>query len=328
MSILTILQLTVQAVDELNPFIRQLKLTAADGRPLPGFGAGAHVRVQVRLPNGEKDWRHYSLINFEPSLKAMQAPAAYSIGVRLEVEGRGGSRVMHQLRAGDTLTVEAPRNDFPLGDHEGGTLLVAGGIGVTPLTAMAAERRRQGRPLRMVYAGRNREQMAFVPELRTLLGDALTLHADQEAGVPLDVTALLDACGPNDVLYVCGPRPMLDAVLNAADSRGWPPERVRFELFSAPVALDGDQPFDLVLQRSGRTLRVAADQTILDCLEQHGCDALSDCRRGECGVCVVDVVDGEVDHRDHVLTAAEKAGGKVIQICVSRAKGARLVIDI
>ncbi|MGJ7530733.1 PDR/VanB family oxidoreductase [Variovorax sp. GB1P17] len=322
------LQLSVHAVERLHPLLYRLELRAPEGRPLPNFEPGSHIRVQVRLTDGATDWRHYSLINFEPAASRAANPHQYTVAVRLEESGRGGSKFMHGLQAGDTLNVEAPRNEFPLHDHGGTTILVAGGIGVTPLTAMAAERCRQERPVRMLYAGRNRAQLAFVDELRSLLGDALALHVDEEVGRPLDAAAVLDSCGPDDVLYVCGPQPMLDALLGEAQKRGWPPERVRFELFSAPAAQIGDQAFNVVLQRSGETLQVPADKTILECLEAHGCDVLSDCRRGECGICAVDVVEGEIDHRDHVLTASEKAAGKVIQVCVSRAKGPRLVLAL
>ena len=322
------LQLKVRSVEALHPLIRRVDLAAGDGSVLPAFTAGAHVRVQVQLPGGELDWRHYSLVNLDTAEVATQRPRSYTLAVRLEPEGRGGSRFMHQLKPGDAVTVQAPRNEFALTEHRGTTLLVAGGIGVTPLTAMPAERKRQRRPVRMVYASRSREQMAFLSPLRELLGNQLSLHADQDVGRPLDLASLLDTCGPDDVLYVCGPQPMLDSILAGAQARGWARERVKFEIFSAPAAQSNDHAFDLVLNRSGQTLRVASDQTILDCVEMHGFDALSDCRRGECGVCVVDVVEGEVDHRDHVLSSAEKSSGKVIQICVSRAKGQRLVLDL
>jgi vanillate O-demethylase ferredoxin subunit len=207
-------------------------------------------------------------------------------------------------------------------------VLVAGGIGITPLVSMAAARRAAGLPVRMLYAGRSRTLMAFLPELEGLLGEALAVHTDEERGAPLDVAALLDGCAADDVLYVCGPRVMLDAVLAAAEVRGWPRERVQFELFTAPVVAAGDQPIELVLAQSGQQFTVPADQSILDCLVAHGCDPLFDCQRGECGVCSATVVEGEPDHRDYYLSDAEKAGGKVIQICVSRAKSARLVLDL
>lgn len=318
----------VVQVQTLNPLVRCITLRARDGSALPGFSAGAHVRVQVALPDGASDWRHYSLISLSDDPGASSTPACYTIAVRREDEGRGGSRFMHALQAGDSLSIEPPRNDFPLGEHTGRAVLVAGGIGVTPLISMAAQRRAQGRPVRMVYAGRSRELMAFLPELQGLLGDALTVHADTKAGAPLDMAALLDGCDASDRLYVCGPQPMLDAVLAQAQARGWPRERVHFELFSAPQAQAGDRAFEVVLAQSGKTCTVPADQTLLDCLIAQGCDPLFDCKRGECGVCAVPVLEGEVDHRDYVLSAGEKAAGKVIQVCISRAKGPRLVLDL
>jgi len=139
------LRLRVTAVHELNPLIRMLRLRADDGRALPGFAAGAHIRVQVSLPDGKTDWRHYSLINFAAERNATNAPAEYVIAVRKETEGRGGSRFMHeQLKEGDSIAIEAPKNDFPLHAGPGGTVLVAGGIGVTPLASMAARRRAEG----------------------------------------------------------------------------------------------------------------------------------------------------------------------------------------
>ena len=321
------MQLKVKAMERLHPMIASVVLVSPDGGALPAFEPGSHVRVQVTLADGSQDWRHYSLVNLEPNADALSHPAAYRLGVRLEDGGRGGSRFMHALRAGDTVIVQAPRNEFPAGPTIGPALLLAGGIGVTPITALAAECRRTGRPVRMVYASRSRSQLAFVDGLRDLLGDSLSLHVDDEAGRSLDAASLLASCARDETVYVCGPQPMLDAVFAAADQLGWTRDRVRFELFSAPQPQDGDRAFEVVLQQSGRTLHVGSEESILQCMEAAGCDPLADCRRGECGVCAVDVLEGEIDHRDHVLTPAEKAAGKVIQICVSRAKGPRLVLD-
>jgi ferredoxin-NADP reductase len=323
------LQLRVVEARELNPLIRTLRLRADDGRELPGYAAGAHIRVQVQLPDGAQDWRHYSLINFATARNATNAPAEYRIAVRKEDDGRGGSRFMHErLKEGDLLTIEPPKNDFPLHTGPGGTVLVAGGIGVTPLASMAARRRAEDAPVRMHYAGRSRELMAFLPELQALLGDDLRIHADAEAGGPLDIDALLDDCPAGDRVYVCGPKVMLDAVLARTQARGWEHDRVHFELFTTTVAEEGDQAFEVELAQSGQRFTVPADQSILDCLIEHGCDPMFDCKRGECGVCTTAVLEGEIDHRDYVLSAREKAEGNVMQICISRAKGPRLVLDI
>jgi len=325
-----LLQLRVVEARNLNPLIRLLRLRADDGAVLPGCTAGAHLRVQVTLPYGRTDWRHYSLVNLSiDDAAAMAAPREYVIAVRREDDGRGGSRYMHAgVEEGDLLTLEPPKNEFELRAGDGCAVLIAGGIGITPLASMAAQRKAQGRPVRLHYAGRSRELMAFLPELQALLGDDLVAHADAEAGAPLDVDALLDRCDASDHLYVCGPKPLLDNVLAKTQARGWTHDRVHFELFTTPVAAVGDRAFELVLAQSGRRITVAADQTVLDCLIEHGCDPLFDCKRGECGVCTTTVIDGDIDHRDYVLSHAEKASGKVMQICVSRARGARLVLDL
>ena len=325
----TPLQARVLEARALNPFIRLFRLGALEGEALPGFTAGAHVRVRVTLADGNIDWRHYSLINFSAEPGATASPAEYLIAVREEADGRGGSRFMHQrVQAGDMLTIEPPKNDFALQAGPGRAVLVAGGIGVTPLASMAAQRRAEGADVRLHYAGRSRDGMAFLPELRALLGDALIVHADAEVGAPLDIKALLAGCDPQDRLYVCGPKPMLDAVLAHTLACGWSHERVHFELFTTPVVEAGDQPFELVIASTGQRFMVPADVTILDAMIAHGCDPMFDCKRGECGVCATPVMEGEIDHRDYVLTAREKAAGNVIQVCISRAKGPRLVLDI
>lgn len=324
-----ILQLRVVEARELNPLIRLIRLRADDGAALPGFTAGAHLRVQVELPDGNTDWRHYSLINLSTSRDSCGAPTEYVIAIRREDEGRGGSRFMHQrVQPGQLLTIEAPKNEFPLREHGGCAVLVAGGIGVTPLVSMAAQRVAQQAPVRMHYAGRSRELMAFLPELQALLGDTLRVHTDAQAGAPLDVDALLDACGADDQLYVCGPKPMLDTLLAKTQARGWTRERVHFEVFTAPTVAAGDHAFEVVLTQSGRSLTIPADRSILDCLIDAGCDPMFDCKRGECGVCATTVIEGEIDHRDYVLSDRERQEGNVMQICISRCKGQRLVLDL
>jgi ferredoxin-NADP reductase len=319
--------LQVTEATELNPLIRQLRLARPDGAPLPGFDAGAHIQVQVKLADGGQDWRHYSLVELDPSAD-LQAPRSYTIAVRREDEGRGGSRFMHGLQPGDTLVAQEPRNEFPLRTGAGTAVLVAGGIGITPLASMAARCRASAQPVRMHYAGRSGTWMAFLPQLQQLLGADLRVHEDSLAGAPMDIDALLAECGASDQIHVCGPKPLLDAVLAKAQARGWPQAQLHFEVFTSPAAEAGDKAFEVVLAQSGRTLQVGANETVLDCLIDAGCDPMFDCKRGECGVCSAAVVEGEVDHRDYFLSDAEKAGGKVMQICVSRARGPRLVLDL
>lgn len=330
MSVGELLELRVEEAQALTPLVRMLRLRALDGRPLPAWTAGAHLQVRVPLPAADA-WRHYSLIDL-PGVTSVDgagsAPREYVIAVRRDDSGGGGSVWMHRLQPGEAVTVQAPKNDFPLASAPRAVLL-AGGIGITPLASMAAQARREGRAVHLHYAGRSREQMALLPALQALLGDELQVHADDEQqGRALDVSTVLEGCGPQDVLHVCGPKPMLDAVLAEATRRGWAKDRLRFELFNAPVPEAGDRAFEVVLARSGKTITVGPKQTLLAALIDAGCDPMFDCERGECGVCAVDVIDGEIDHRDVVLTQREKDAGNVMQACVSRCKGPRLVLDL
>lgn len=325
------LTLKIIEMRQLNPLICLFRLAAPDGKPLPAWSPGSHLQIQVTLPDGTQDWRHYSLVELGDAAGQLDvAPQEYMIAVRKEAQGRGGSRYMHEnLHVGNLVTVEPPKNDFPLKRIRGTTILLAGGIGITPLASMAAYCHANDRPVRLLYAGRSRALMAFVKELGERLGSDMVVHADDECdGKVVNLGSVLDACAPEDHLYVCGPRPMLDAALAAVESRRWAPERVHFELFTTPAAVHGDHAFEVVLAHSGQTLEVRADQTLLDRLIEHGCDPLFDCKRGECGVCTTGVLEGEIDHRDYVLTQTEKDSGKMMQICVSRAKGKRLVLDM
>jgi len=326
-------QLTLQIAEArfLNPSVRCLLLRPANhnSSSLPGFTAGAHIGIQVRLANGDKDWRQYSLINLNPLPDATSQPVEYLVAIRLESEGRGGSRYLHeQVKVGDYLKVKLPRNDFPLAPGSGRIVLLAGGIGVTPLTSMAAHCVSEGRHVTMHYAGRQRTSMALLPELQSLLGENLHVHADDESAGPLDLNGLLDRCGPLDQVYVCGPQSLLDAVLAQVQARQWEPGRVRFELFAAPASSENNCSFDVVLSSSGQRLTVPPNKTVLAVLNEAGCDVMFDCERGECGVCAVEVLEGVVDHRDYVLSELERLHGRVMHACVSRSKGGPLVLKM
>ncbi|WP_311222100.1 MULTISPECIES: PDR/VanB family oxidoreductase [unclassified Acidovorax] len=307
--------------------VRVFRLRSDDA--LPGFTAGAHVNVQVRTHDGRDDWRRYSLVNLDPTPCATDSPADYLLAVRLDPASRGGSHHMHHaVQTGDTLVIEPPRNDFAHAAHKARSVLIAGGIGITPMASMAAHGRAIGQVLTLHYAGRSRASMAWLPELQTLLGDDLRVHADDEQGGPLGVADILAGCQLQDHVYVCGPQPMLDAVLRHTAQLGWGSERVHFELFSAPQGEAADKAFDVELAGSGRRLHVPADRTLLDVLNEAGYDVLFDCERGECGVCMVPVVSGDIDHRDYVLTENEKKKGQVMHPCVSRCKGPLLVLKL
>jgi vanillate O-demethylase ferredoxin subunit len=324
MSTSAALDLTVTDSRALTHAIRQITLAAPDGSPLPGWTAGAHIRVV--LPGGGD--RSYSLIESGLDTTAMAAPTAYRLGVRREEVGQGGSLHMHRLKPGDTVAAMPPANHFELAGGDRPVALVAGGIGVTPLISMAATLRRQGRAFRFIYAARERAQFAFLDEIERLAGPDLTLHADDEAGGPFALAGLMASLTQGESLHLCGPTPMIEAGIATAKALGWAEGRLHFEIFAAPVPVAGDQPFEVVLNGSGKSFTIPADRSILDVLIEAGEDPMHDCKRGDCGICQVGVIEGVPDHRDVILSDAEKAAGRLMQICVSRSKTPRLVLDL
>ncbi len=315
------LSLVVTERTEINPLIVSLRLRDPNGAPLAGAEPGAHISLAVP---GEA-WRHYSLIDFDGSLAA---PRDWRIAVRLEDPSRGGSRFVHEhLHEGETVRVLPPQNDFPLDADAENPVLIAGGIGITPITGMAGALSRANKPFALHYSGRSAGLLAFVPELRALCGERLSIYADDEPARTLSVPRLIAGLRRGRPIYVCGPRGMIEAVIAEATARGWERSAVRFELFTEAAGSAADAAFELVLAQSGRTLTVPPGRSIIEVMEEAGLDPMYSCQRGECGVCTTDVLEGEVEHRDLYLTDAEKASGKVMQICVSRARGKRLVID-
>ena len=323
MSTMDRFEVRVAEVSAATPQIRRLRLAHPRGEPLPSWEAGAHVKV--RLPDGDE--RSYSLIDASGDQSGMTRPHVYRLGVRLEEASKGGSKFMHSLKVGDTISVSLPSNNFPLEQTTKPIVLLAGGIGVTPIISMATTLVAGGRDFRFIYAGRCRQHMAFLPEIEALAGPRLTLHIDDTAGI-LDVRGLMASLTAGEPLYLCGPTAMLDAALSCARELGWDKSRLRFEIFAAAAPVAGDRPFEVVLKNSGRSYVVPAGKSILDVLIEAGEDPMHDCKRGDCGICQVGVIEGVPDHRDYILSDAEKAAGKLMQICVSRSKSPRLVIDL
>ncbi|WAC25599.1 PDR/VanB family oxidoreductase [Ancylobacter sp. SL191] len=314
------IRLRVRSITQLTRSIRSYELVAETrGGALKPFTAGAHLTVT--LPSGLR--RAYSLHN--PPSEA----GRYRIAVQREAAGRGGSIEMHErVQPGDTLAVSAPRNLFALAP-EGPALLIAGGIGITPLLAMAAQLRDEGRAARLVYLVRQSEDAAFLDEIEALAarGLAVELHAD--GGDPARAYPLADllATVPDDThVYCCGPAGLMTAVAMAGAHL--PTERMHFESFTneeaAPRA--GDAGFVVRLARSGRTVAVAAGESILDALLGQGLDIDYSCNEGTCGTCITRVLAGGIDHRDKVLLPQERADH--IIICCSRATTAELTLDL
>ena len=310
------MKLHVKDITDVTDRIRLFTLTSPDG--LPGYTTGAHLDFDL----GDLGVRSYSLIDFAA---IDPAPTAYQIAVQLEPEGDGGSRAMHALQVGDVIGARDPKNSFELHADETPALLIAGGIGVTPIISFATELTKRATPFAFHYAARNQDVCPFVEPLREQFPDALTLWFDSDA--QMDIATVLRDAPDAAYIYCCGPKGMIEAVRSAAEKAGYPSYRIRFELFESPQAEDGDQPFEVEIN-DGRVFTIPAGQSIIEVLEAADVDIMYDCQRGDCGICQTDVIAGEPDHRDVVLSEDERASGSVMQICVSRAKSARLVLDI
>jgi len=306
----------VTQITPLTDRISSLTIAATGGGVLPGWAAGAHAVFDV--PGST---RAYSLVAFDV---VPAAPESYRIAVQREDAGQGGSRAMHGLAVGDDVLFEAPKNSFAV-ETQVPAVLLAGGIGFTPLISMAAALRAARQEYAFHYAGRSADVMAYSDELAAGHGAAFHLHFD-DGDSALDLDRVIGGLGAAH-LYVCGPRGMLDAARAKAAAAGVPEAHVHFELFEAAGAEHGDSAFEVEIN-DGRVFTVPVGHSIIEVLEEHDIDVMYDCQRGDCGICQCDVLDGIPDHRDVVLSEAERAAGDVMQICVSRAKSARLVLDI
>lgn len=294
---------------------------AAPGASLPAFTAGAHV--DLHLPNGLI--RPYSLCNVPGEA------GHYQIGVLKDAQSRGGSRAVHELlKEGDVLPISVPRNHFPLALGAEHHLLMAGGIGVTPLLAMAEALHRAGDDFTLHFSTRSRSRTPFLPRVAlSPWSHRVREHFDDEATTVLDLAAVLAGAPEGTHLYVCGPKGYMNAVLGAAQAAGWPADRLHSEVFAGDVApVAGDQGFEMELARSGRVIWVDADQTPARALDAAGVLLPTSCEQGICGTCLTRVIEGIPDHRDQYLTPEEQAANDQFLPCCSRAKTARLVIDL
>ena len=292
------------------PDVVALTLADPDGGLLPSWTPGAHI--DVALPSGRR--RQYSLCG-PPGRRT-----DYRIAVRRIADGGGGSIEMHEIfDVGDTLVFEGPRNAFYLGSAERDALFVIGGIGVTPILPMIQVAQQRGIAWRAIYTGRSREYMPFLNEVRSIAPDRVIVWADDEHGRMATVGELLADAGPTTAVYVCGPAGMLDAVRVARDEHAEAP--LHYERFSPPPVIDG-APFELELARSNRTLTVPANRSALAVMLDHNPMTPYSCQQGYCGTCKVKVLAGQVDHRGRTLV-----GDGEMLVCMSRAKGERLVIE-
>lgn len=315
------LALTISGIRQLTPRVRAYELRSVSGAPLPAVLAGAHIDVPVMLADGVSATRRYSIAS-SPHLTN-----SYEIAVLREDEGAGGSSGVHaDYRLGLELHCAMPGNDFALDDTAAPALLIAGGIGITPLKAMAHALAAQGRSFVLHYAARSRNEAPFLDELEAAFGDRLIVHAANE-GARMEIANVVAQAGRDTVIYTCGPQRLIDAVQSAARGAGIGAERIRFERFTSDTARTGDQPVFVTLSRSGKTVEVAAGTSILDAVQAAGVEAAASCRIGNCGACAVNVLEGTPDHRDDALSPEERQQGRMC-ICVSRANGSTLTLDL
>jgi vanillate O-demethylase ferredoxin subunit len=315
------MQLRVRSITYLAEDINGFELVDPNGRDLPRFSAGAHVGVRL----GDGVWRDYSLWN-DPAERRR-----YCIAVLREKLGEGSRRLHEEIRVGDTVEVALPRNHFPLADGAERHLLLAGGIGITPIMAMIAELRRRRADFRLYYCTRAPEKTAFRDELDLLAatGRVVFHHDGGDPAQGLDIAALLREQPPGTHLYYCGPAGMMAAA--AAASAHWAPGSVHCEYFSGPGAapparLADDRPFRVRLARSGGEYDVPPGESIIAVLRRHGVETRTSCELGYCGACLTRYLEGEPDHRDPIL--ADKARETHLLICCSRATSPLLVLDL
>ncbi len=309
------LQVRVTSIQWKSESVRGVELRSPDGDELPAFDAGSHINVH--LPNGLV--RSYSLVN-PPGERSR-----YVLGVAKDRSSRGGSVYMHeQLRVGEVLAISPPSNLFPLRE-DAPAILIGGGIGVTPLLCMAARLDELGRDWTIYHAVRARSEAAFIDDLAPF-GDRVHVHCDDEEGGVLNLAEIVAVSSPETHLYCCGPLPMMKVFGEL--TRDLDPSRVHVEHFS-PIEDAAVQGGYLVeLARSARTIAVPQGSTILEALANAGINVPSSCRQGVCGTCETAVLAGIPDHRDSILTPAERASNSMMMVCCSGSLSEKLVLDL
>jgi vanillate O-demethylase ferredoxin subunit len=301
--------------------IVSFELASADGAPLPPFSAGAHIDVQV----GPGLVRQYSLCN-DPSERHR-----YQIAVLRDPHSRGGSQAIHDsIHVGDTVQISAPKSHFPLLPASS-YLLLAGGIGITPILCMAERLARSDADFALHYCTRSAARTAFMERiLMSPFAGRVHFHHDEGAGgKTLDIDAVLRGAAPGTHLYVCGPAGFIDAATSAAKAHGWAGDRVHHEYFgAAPQADTSDQPFEVKIASTGQVIDIPIGRTVVQVLEVHGIAIPTSCEQGVCGTCLTRVLDGTPEHRDHYLTDEEQAANDQFTPCCSRARTPSLLLDL
>ena len=317
----TLLNAFVKTIRHEADDVISIELLPAPGTVFPAFDAGSHI--DLHLPNGLV--RNYSLLN------STEDTNRYVIGVLQDRASRGGSKCVHQqLRVGMTIPIAAPRNNFKLHEDAGHSVLVAGGIGITPILCMVQRLKALGRSQELLYFARSRKSAAFVDRIEAL-GIDVTWHFDDEKGGPPDLKALLTErpAGQGTHYYACGPAVLLDAFERNCQALGYTNAHIeRFAALAVEPSPNAQATYTAELRKSGRTFVITPEKSLLACLLEGGVDVEHSCLEGVCGTCETGVVSGVPDHRDSVLSTSEKASNKVMMVCVSGCKSERLVLDL
>jgi ferredoxin-NADP reductase len=310
----------VAAVEQVTPLVKHFTFVKKDGSAFPAFSGGSHVVVSMNV-GGRVHRNPYSLMG------SPEETGAYHISVRRQEQSRGGSVFMHEnVEVGTPLQITYPVNLFSLAKKAHKHILIAGGIGITPFMSQLIDLNRLNSNFELHYAFRSPEHGAFTDKLKAICSNKLHCYADSK-GERLDLLALLSKQPLGTHVYVCGPNPMVVAVIETARNLGWPENHIHSEQFLSPGIGD---PFKIQLAKSNIEVHVPAEMSMLEAIEAAGVEADYLCRGGVCGRCEVNVLesDGALLHHDHFLTDAEKASGKKIMPCVSRARCNRLVLDL
>lgn len=301
--------------------ICSFELIDPDGKPLPSFSAGAHIDVQVHPGL----IRQYSLCN--PPHENQR----YLIGVLKDPQSRGGSVGMHEgIHEGDLLTISPPKNHFPLVNAQK-ILLMAGGIGITPMLCMAERLQQLGTDFALHYCARGLDRMAFYERItKSPFHHRASFHLDSgEPDQKLDMRALIADTDPQTHVYVCGPKGFIDYVLGTCKAANWPAEQLHVEYFAgAVVDHSADDAFEVEIASTGAVYTIPAERNVVEVLEEHGIEIMYSCSQGVCGTCITRVLDGIPDHRDLYLDEVAQAANDQFTPCCSRAKSKRLVLDL
>ncbi|MBF6057401.1 MULTISPECIES: PDR/VanB family oxidoreductase [Thiomicrorhabdus] len=311
------IKVKVSDIREVAPTIREFTFTPLKGEFFP-FSPGSHIVVEM-LDGTKKIRNAYSLLS-DP-----RDPSSYRIAVRLQPESRGGSIFMHQqVKLGDELSVTPPSNLFSPDWRAKKHLFLAGGVGITPFMSYIPEMLRRNADFELHYLYRSTQTGAYADELQSMLGEKLFTY-DSATSPRADVGTIISGCPQGTHIYICGPESLIESVLAQAEQTGWPKSHIHYEAFAAPKP---GKPFVVELKKSGKTVYVSGDDSMLEALEANDVEIPNMCRGGVCGQCITPVAEGEIEHRDEFLSKQEKDSNCCVMPCVSRAKSGRITLDI